>query len=114
MNIILIHLIHIFFISFLFIYVGIYKTNIPNWVYILLLVLGLFIIPYQSYKAFLYYKNGKDYYWINLMHVFLIGPLLIWIGIHKNKTGNSAFDFLLMFGFAALGYHTLSLFDESL
>lgn len=114
MNIILLHLVHIFFISTLFIYVGIQKTSVPKWIYTLLLILGIFLIPYQSYKAYLYYSQGKNYYWNNLMHIFLIGPLLIWIGIKKEKATESAFDFLLMFGFAALGFHTLALFNESI
>jgi len=114
MNIILLHLLHIFLISSLFIYVGISKTSIPNWLYSVLLILGIILIPYQGYKAFIYYKNGKSWYWYNLMHVFLIAPLLILIGIKKEKTSSYAFDFLLMLGFASLGFHSLSLFDESL
>jgi hypothetical protein len=109
MNIIILHLVHIFLISSLFIYVGIYKTNIPKWIYTLLLILGIILIPYQIYKAYIYLLNKKPYYWYNLIHIFLIGPLLIWIGIKKGKTPFYFFDFLLMFGFASLGYHTYSL-----
>jgi hypothetical protein len=57
MNIIILHLVHIFLISTLFIFVGIYKTNIPKWIYTLLLVLGIILIPYQIYKAFIYYLH---------------------------------------------------------
>ena len=112
MNIIFLHLVHIFLISTLFIYVGIFKTSIPKWFYSLLLVLGIILIPYQAYKAFKYYLNGKNYYWYNLMHIFLIGPLLIWIGIKKEKTSSYAFNFLLMFGFASLGFHAYSLYNK--
>ena len=111
MNIQLLHLVHIFIISILFIYVGIYKTSIPKWIYILLLVLGVVLIPYQGYKAYKYYLDGKKYYWNNLIHVFLVGPLLIWIGINREKTSSYFFNFLLMLGFASLGYHTYYLLN---
>ena len=112
MNIILLHLIHIFLISTLFIYVGIYKTSIPKWIYPFLLILGIILIPYQSYKGYIYYKNGKNYYWNNLIHILLIGPLLIWIGLEKEKSSSYAFNFLMMFGFASLGYHSYYLFNS--
>lgn len=112
MNIRLLHLIHIFFISALFIYVGIYQTSIPKWLYPLLLILGIILILYQSYKGYIYYKNGKNYYWNNLIHIILIGPLLIWIGWKKEKASTYAYDFLLMFGFASLGYHLYYLFKR--
>ena len=111
MNIQLLHLIHIFLISALFIYVGLSKTFIPKWLYTFLLVLGIILIPYQCYKAYKYYINGKNYYWNNLIHVFLIGPLLILIGLNKEKTSFYFFNFLLMFGFASLGYHTYYLLN---
>lgn len=112
MNIQLLHLIHIFLISTLFIYVGIYKTSIPKCIYKLLLVLGIILIPYQIYKAYKYYLDGKKYYWNNLIHIFLVGPLLIWIGMNKEKTSFYFFDFLLMLGFASLGFHLYSLLYE--
>lgn len=111
MNIILLHLVHIFLISSLFIYVGICKTSIPKLMYPILLGLGIFLIPYQTYKAYNYYIGGKKYYWFNLIHVFLIGPLLIMIGLNKEKTSSYFFDFLLMMGFASLGFHAYYLLN---
>jgi hypothetical protein len=85
------------------------KTNIPILFYPFLLGLGLCIIPYQIYKAYQYFKKGINP-WFCMIHIFLVGPLLIWIGYKREKTPSYAFDLLLMLGFAAIGYHTYCLF----
>ena len=110
MNIFYIHLFHILFVGSLFLYVGIKKTTIHPWFYPFLLVLGLFLIPYHAYKAYNYLKKGINP-WFNMIHIFLIGPLLIWIGYKKEKTPSYAFDLLLMLGFASIGYHSYYLFS---
>lgn len=47
---------------------------------------------------------GKGY-WVNLLHIFIIGPLLIYIGYYGEKTARLYFELLLMLGFASIGYH---------
>jgi len=99
-----VHLFHILIVGSLFLYVGIYKTKIPKTLFPILFVLGIIIILYHSYKAYTYLTKGKNP-WVNLIHILLIGPLLIIIGYNKENTSRKYFEMLLMFGFAAIGYH---------
>jgi hypothetical protein len=62
--------------------------------------LGAFIILYHVYKS-LYKKDA----WVNYIHIFLVGPLLMYIGFYEDKTPRKAFEIILMFAFASLGYH---------
>ena len=49
-------------------------------------------------------KQGKAY-WVNLIHILLVGPVLVYIGYNGEKTQRLYFELLLMLGFAAIGYH---------
>jgi hypothetical protein len=46
---------------------------------------------------------------VNLIHALWVGPLLLYIGIHKKETVRAAYELLLLTGFAALGYHLYEL-----
>jgi hypothetical protein len=100
----LVHLFHIIIVGGLFLYVGIYKTNIPKIMFPVLLGLGLVIILYHIFKVYNYIKQGKGY-WVNLIHILLVGPLLLYIGYNGEKTARLYFELLLMLGFASIGYH---------
>ena len=101
---VLVHLIHIIIVGGLFLYVGIYKTNIPKTMNPLLLGLGIVIMLYHIFKVYNYIKQGKGY-WVNLIHILLVGPLLIYIGYNGEKTARLYYELLLMLGFASIGYH---------
>jgi hypothetical protein len=105
-----VHLFHILFVGSLFIYVGIYRTDIPSLMYPFLLGLGLIVTLYHSFKIYNYIKQGKGY-WVNLIHVFLVGPLLMYIGYNREKTSRLYFELLLLLGYAAIGYHSHYLFE---
>jgi len=75
-----------------------------------LFYLGIVIIVYHLYKIYGYLNAGKNT-WVNIIHVFIIGPLLIYIGYHGEKTSRKFFEVLLMFGFASIGYHLYYLFN---
>ena len=51
----------------------------------------------------------SEYAWVNAIHVILVAPLLMYIGYHKKDTPRSAYELLLLLGFAAAGYHLFSL-----
>lgn len=104
-----VHLFHILLVGSLFLYVGIYKTLIPSVMYSLLLGLGLIIILYHCFKVYKRITMDKSY-WVNLIHIFMVGPLLIYIGYNKEKTARLYFELLLMVAFAAIGYHAYYLF----
>jgi hypothetical protein len=99
-----VHLFHILIVGSLFLYVGIYRTSIPIFMYPFLLGLGLIIIFYHIFKAYNYMKLGKGY-WVNLIHIFIVGPLLVYIGYNRENTARLYFELLLMLGFASIGYH---------
>lgn len=106
---IFIHLFHILFVGTLFLYVGINREKIPAFIFPLLTYLGIIIILYHSYKAYLKLSNDKSA-WINYIHMFLIGPLLILIGLNGRDTSRKYFEILLMAGMASIGYHGYYLF----
>jgi Na+-transporting methylmalonyl-CoA/oxaloacetate decarboxylase beta subunit len=99
-----VHLFHILIVGTLFLYVGIKSTNTPTFMYPILLTLGIIIVFYHLYKTYLKVSAGKNP-WVNLFHIFIVGPLLIYIGYNKQTTPRYAFEFLLMLGFASIGYH---------
>ena len=106
-----VHLFHIIIVGSLFLYVGINRDKTIPILYPILLGLGIIIILYHIYKAYKYIKDDKGY-WINLIHIFLIGPLLIYIGYNKDKTSRKFFEMLLLFGFSSIGYHGYYLFNS--
>jgi hypothetical protein len=105
----IIHLFHILIVGSLFLYVGINRENIYKPLFPLLLILGFIIILYHLYKIYNYFSNGKSY-WVNLIHVFIVGPLLVYIGYYGINTSRKFFELLLMLGFASIGYHLYYLF----
>ena len=100
----LVHLFHVLIIGSLFLYVGIQRTNIPTFMFPVLLGLGVIVVFYHIFKVYTYMKQGKGY-WVNLIHILLVGPVLVYIGYNGEKTQRLYFELLLMLGFAAIGYH---------
>jgi len=104
-----VHLFHVLIVGSLFFYVGINRDKIYKPLFSILLFLGFFIIFYHLYKIFGYLDIGKGI-WVNLIHVFIVGPLLVYIGYNGVKTTRKFFEILLMLGFASIGYHLYYLF----
>jgi len=104
-----VHLFHILIVGSLFLYVGIVKSNMPSFMYSVLLVLGIIIILYHCFKVYKKLKQGINP-WINYIHIFIVGPLLLYIGLNREKTQRFYYEILLMLGFAAIGYHGYYLF----
>jgi len=96
----LVHLFHVLIIGSLFLYIGIKNVDMPEYLYSFIFGLGLFIMGYHIYKS-IYKKDA----WVNYIHIFVIGPLLVLIG-HLNKSApRKLFEIILMFAFASIGYH---------
>lgn len=106
----MVHLFHIILVGGIFLYVGINRDKVPKLTLNSLFWLGIIIIFYHIYKTYNYIKIGKKY-WVNLIHIFIIGPLLIKIGYNGEKTDRLYFELLLMLGFASIGYHLYYLFQ---
>jgi len=100
----LVHLFHIIIVGGLFLYVGINREKISKTLFTILFGLGIIIIFYHIFKVYNYIKQGKGI-WVNLIHIFIVGPILIFIGYNGEKTPRLYFEILLMLGFASIGYH---------
>jgi hypothetical protein len=106
----LVHLFHIIIVGILFLYVGIIREKIYKPVFNILFFLGLFIVFYHLYKIYEYLNIGKSIY-INLIHIFIVAPLLIYIGYTGEKTSRKFFEMLLMLAFSSIGYHLYYFFN---
>lgn len=104
-------LFHVLFVSPLFIYVGIAREQVPEAVFYTLGGLGGVMGLYQIYKAYEKIKAGQSA-WINFIHIFLVAPLLLILGVLGKTTSRKYFEMLLLLGFAAFGYHTLSIIRD--
>jgi len=104
---------HIIFIIPLLLYVGFQRAATPDWVYTVLFGLGIFVLGYHGMKSIARFYAKSPMLWVNLIHVLIVAPLLIWIGYFAKKTERPAYEMLLMTGFAALGYHIKSLIETS-
>jgi hypothetical protein len=102
---IIINLFHILLVAPFLIWIGITRGNLPEVVFPGLLGLGIFIVLYHGYKAWVRYGQGSQYIWINLIHMLWVGPLLVYIGAGKKETQRPSYDLLLLTAFGALGYH---------
>lgn len=100
----LIQLFHVFIIGLFFLYIGIMRKQTPSWIFLILIVTGFILIIFHSYKTYIKLVNGINP-WYNLIHIFLISPLLLYIGFNKENTTRPYFEMLLMLGFLAISYH---------
>lgn len=103
------HLFHILFVGSLFLYVGIMKFKNHLFIYPVLLGLGIFLILFHSFKAYTKMKQGKEYI-INLFHIFIVSPLLLYIGYNKQMTADLYFNILIGLGILAIIDHGYKLF----
>ena len=87
------------------------REQLPETMYKVIFGLGTFVVLYQSYKAYEKIADGKSA-WLNYIHIFLLAPLLLIIGYYGKNTNRKYFEMLLMFAFAAAGYHALSIMRE--
>ena len=90
-------------------YVGFMRAATPEWVYNVLFGVGLLVLVYHGMKAVVRFAAASPIIWVNLIHVLLVAPLLIWIGFHGKKTQRPAYDMLLMAAFAVFGFHLYKL-----
>jgi hypothetical protein len=99
-NALLVPLFHISFVFSILFYIGIKREALTPKVYPWIAGLGAFVILYHAYKI-----SIKKNAWVNYFHLFIVGPLLLYVGIMRDKTERKWFEFILMLAFASLGYH---------
>ena len=103
----LVHAFHILFVTSFLGYIGIVRESLPKFLFPAVLVVGIFIVVYHIYKS-IFKKDA----WINYIHIFIVGPLLVYVGLQKDKTPRKVFKIILMLAFASLGYHGYYLMSE--
>lgn len=99
------YIFHVLVVFPLLFYVAFFRGLVPLWVYHGLTILGLVIIVYHLYKAFVRWKSHSPFLWVNIMHILFVGPLLVYIGKNDYTTPKWAFEVLALAAFAALGYN---------
>jgi len=102
-----VHAAHILFFSTFLGYIGIMKANLPKFLYPIILATGVLVVGYHIYKS-IFKKDA----WINYIHILIVGPLFVYIGLNKEDTPRKVFEIVLMLAFASLGYHGYYLLDD--
>jgi hypothetical protein len=105
----LLALFHVGIVAPFLIYVGVQRAATPEFVFNGLLGLAGAILLYHLYRAYSKWISGSSSLWVNLIHIVLVVPILLWIGYYKKETSRQAFEMLLLLAFSALGYHLYSL-----
>ena len=103
---------HILFVFPLLFYVAFFRGLVPPWVYHGLTILGLVIIVYHLFKAIKRWKDHSPFLWVNIMHIVLIGPLMVYIGKNDYSSAKWSFEILALLAFAALGYNLYQIVIE--
>ena len=101
----IIALFHIFAVVPFFFYIFYNRSATPDFIYNILFFVGLFVLVYHIYKSVIKLSSGSKSLWVNLIHVLIIAPIMIYIGYEAKKTPRAAYELLGLITFAALGYH---------
>jgi hypothetical protein len=101
-------LFHLAFVVPLFLFVAFQRADTPRWMYQTFLAIGVLVGSYHAFKLIRRWYSGSSL-WVSALHVFLVAPLLAYIGYHGKDTPRSAYELLLMAGFGAGGYHLFQL-----
>lgn len=106
------HAFHLFAVVPFFLYVALTRSSMPTAVFYSLIALGILLVVYHGYKAVVRYIGGSNYWWVNLIHALIVGPLLIYIGVKQKEAPRAAYEGLFLLTFAALGYHLKELAED--
>jgi len=101
-------LFHIFVVVPFLLYIVFLRGKLELWVFNILQIVGILLLIYQTYRAMVRWKSHSSGLWINLIHIFLIAPLIIYIGNSGYDTPRWAYELLAITAFGALGYHMYS------
>jgi hypothetical protein len=108
-----INIFHILVVAPFLLYVAIVRGQLQPWIFSVLSGLGIILFVYHGYKTFIKWKVNSPTLWVNAIHVFIVAPLLIFIGSKGYDTPRWAFEVLALLAFSALGYHIYSIIIEA-
>jgi hypothetical protein len=100
---------HLLFVVPLLLFVGFKRAATPHWLYMAIFAIGAIIIVYHGFKLIIRLRTNSGYIWVNILHILIVAPLLLYIGYNKKNTPRFAYELLLMLAFAAAGYHMFSI-----
>lgn len=101
------HLLHIFVIGGFLSYIGIKKQSLSATWFKVILGVGVIVFAYHGYK---YFGTSKGS-WVNLFHMLIVAPLLMYTGYLGSSAPRYMFELILFTAFAAIGYHTFYLLE---
>lgn len=105
----LVVILHVAVIAPVLLWVGFNRAATPEWMYSVLFGVGIIVLIYHAYKTILRLITKSPLVWMNIIHVLLVAPLLLWIGYYGKRTERPAYDMLLLASFGALGFHLYKL-----
>jgi hypothetical protein len=101
-------LFHLVMVIPLFLFVGYQRSDTPRWVYASLLMIGLVVLLYHGVRLVQRYGRSP-LAWVHVLHVFLVAPLLCYLGWLGRDAPRWAYETILLLGFGAGGYHLFQL-----
>jgi hypothetical protein len=101
---------HLVFSTPLFIYIGYKEGLVHPWIYHLCLYLGIVLFLYHAFLTVKNFRSGNTMYVVNLFHVFVIAPLLIYVGVKKRETTYPIPTLMLILGIGGLYHYIKKLF----
>ena len=102
-------LLHTFIIGPLFVALGEYGRMLPKAAFPAIAMVGIIVELFHTYR---YFTNGMRN--INLFHMLIVAPVLIYIGVRGKAHAGFALTLATMMGFAAIGYHASNLIKYSI
>ena len=100
---------HLLLIAPLLLFVGFQRSATPDWLFQSILIIGFIVLGFHSFRFLTRFYSNVSYAWVNLIHILLFAPLLLYIGWHKKDTPRLYYELLLMLSFGMVGYHMFSL-----
>ena len=102
-------LFHLCVLAPFLLFIGFQRASTPDWLFQSLFVIGIIVLGFHSFRLITRLRSNVSYAWVNILHVVLVAPLLIYIGYHKKETPRLFYELLLMLSFGMVGYHLFSL-----
>jgi hypothetical protein len=105
----LVVVLHVIFVAPFLLWIGFSRAATPDWAYKALFGLGLLVLGFHIFKAVIRGFAASPAFWVHVIHVLFVAPLLLWIGYYEKKTERPAYDMLLILAFGAFGFHLYKL-----
>lgn len=104
-----INLAHAFVTGPFLMYVGLARKR-PSWVFHVLVAIGVLLALYFPY-VIMTRKLSQYHVWL-FIHLAIFIPLLIAIGVMKDRAPKILFSLVLAIGIAAIGYHLIRFYQH--